>query len=44
MSATDLPYRATLLDSCTWLEQQTGSPWTLARLLEHAVTPYVWLD
>jgi hypothetical protein len=44
MSATDLPYRATLLQACTWLEQQTASPWTLARLLEHAVTPYVWLD
>ncbi len=44
MSATELPYRATLLEACTWLEQQTASPWTLARLLEHAVTPYVWLD
>ena len=44
MSATDLPYRATTLEACTWLEQQTGTPWTLTRLLEHALTPYVWLD
>lgn len=23
---------------------QTGTPWTLARLIEHGLTPYVWLD
>lgn len=44
MSITVLPYRATLEQSCDWLEQQTGTPWTLARLIEHEVTPYVWLD
>lgn len=26
------------------MAQQTGTPWTLARLLEHGLTPYVWLD
>lgn len=44
MSTTDLPFRATIVEACTWLAAQTGSPWTLARLLEHELTPYVWLD
>jgi hypothetical protein len=44
MSTMDLPFRATAAEACAWLAQQTGSPWTLARLLEHALTPYVWLD
>jgi hypothetical protein len=44
MSIIDLPFRATTADACAWLAQQTGSPWTLARLLEHQLTPYVWLD
>ncbi len=41
---TDLPFRATLDEACTWLALQTSTCWTLARLLEHGVTPYVWLD
>jgi len=44
MTTTDLPFRATVSEACAWLEQQTGTPWTLARLLEHELTPYVWLD
>lgn len=44
MSAIELPYRATTAEACAWLEQQTGTPWTLARLLEHELTPVVWLD
>ncbi|MRW82675.1 hypothetical protein GJ698_01045 [Pseudoduganella sp. FT26W] len=44
MSNTDLPFRATTAEACAWLAQQTGSAWTLARLLEHALTPVVWLD
>lgn len=44
MSTIDLPFRATTIEACAWLAQQTASPWTLARLLEHALTPYVWLD
>jgi len=44
MTTTDLPFRATVAETCAWLEGQTGSPWTLARLLEHELTPYVWLD
>jgi hypothetical protein len=44
MTMTVLPYRATLEQACDWLEANTGSPWTLARLIEHEVTPYVWLD
>ena len=39
-----LPFRATLEESCAWMAEQTGAPWTLARLVEHAITPYVWLD
>ena len=41
---TELPFRATVDEACAWLHIQTGAPWTLARLIEHAVTPYVWLD
>jgi hypothetical protein len=44
MSTIDLPFRATTTEACAWLAQQTASPWTLARLLEHGLTPYVWLD
>ncbi|GGY49335.1 hypothetical protein [Pseudoduganella albidiflava] len=44
MSTTDLPFRATTDEACAWLALQTASPWTLARLLEHGLTPYVWLD
>ncbi len=44
MSNTDLPFRATTAEACAWLALQTATPWTLARLLEHALTPYVWLD
>ncbi len=44
MSMTDLPFRATTPEACAWLAGQTGTPWTLARLLEHEITPYVWLD
>ena len=44
MTITILPYRATLEQACDWLEANTGTPWTLARLIEHEVTPYVWLD
>ena len=39
-----LPFRATLEQACAWLALQTGTSWTLARLIENAVTPYVWLD
>lgn len=38
------PFRASVDESCTWMAARTGTPWTLARLLEHALTPYVWLD
>jgi hypothetical protein len=44
MSISELPFRATVLEACTWLAGQTGSTWTLARLLGHGLTPYVWLD
>ncbi|UVW27232.1 hypothetical protein [Massilia sp. H6] len=44
MSTTDLPFRATIAEACAWLAAQTGTPWTLARLLAHEVTPHVWLD
>ena len=44
MNTIDLPFRANTAEACAWLAQRTGSPWTLARLLEHALMPYVWLD
>lgn len=44
MTTPDLPFRATTEQACLWLSQQTGTLWTLARLIEHGLTPYVWLD
>ncbi len=44
MTSTELPFRATTTEACDWLTLQAGSPWSLARLIEHALTPYVWLD
>ena len=44
MNVVELPFRATTEEACAWLSQQTGTPWRLARLLEHELTPYVWLD
>jgi hypothetical protein len=38
------PYRLTAEEACAWLAQQTGTPWTLARLIDGGITPYVWLD
>ncbi len=44
MTITELPFRATTEQACHWLAQQTGMPWTLTRLIESSLTPYVWLD
>lgn len=44
MTTNDLPFRTTTEQACDWLAQQTGTPWTLARLIENELTPYVWLD
>jgi hypothetical protein len=44
MTVNDLPFRATTDEACAWLAGATGTSWTLARLLEHELTPYVWLD
>ena len=40
----ELPFRATTEQACHWLAQQTGTPWTLAGIIDAGVTPYVWLD
>jgi hypothetical protein len=44
MTIIELDFRATTEQACAWLAQQTGTPWTLARLIENGLTPYVWLD
>ncbi|RJG11448.1 hypothetical protein [Massilia cavernae] len=44
MTIIELPFRATTEQACEWMAQQTGTPWTLARLIENALIPYVWLD
>ena len=41
---TELAFRATTDEACVWLAQQTGTAWTLARLIESGLIPYVWLD
>jgi hypothetical protein len=44
MTTMTLPSWATTGDVCLWLGEKTGAPWDLARLLEHGLTPHVWLD
>lgn len=44
MTTIELPFRATTTQACDWLAQRTATPWTLARLIENGLTPYVWLD
>lgn len=44
MTNIELPFRATTAQACHWLAQQTGAPWTLTRMIEHGLIPYVWLD
>jgi hypothetical protein len=44
MTQTELAFRATTDEACAWLAQQTGNVWTLARLIESGLIPYVWLD
>jgi hypothetical protein len=44
MTDIELSFRATTEEACAWLARQTATPWTLAGMLEHGLTPYVWLD
>jgi hypothetical protein len=44
MTIEELPFRTTTAQACDWLAAQTDTSWDLARLIEHGVTPYVWLD
>jgi hypothetical protein len=44
MAFSELPFRATTVEACDWLARQTGTPWSLARLIEHRLVPSVWLD
>lgn len=44
MTIAELPFRATTLQACQWLTQQTGAPWTLTQLIDNGLTPFVWLD
>ncbi|UUZ55262.1 hypothetical protein LP419_05615 [Massilia sp. H-1] len=44
MTTASNPYRLTTDEACAWLTQETGTPWTLARMIEGGITPYVWLD
>ncbi|MFT5644477.1 MAG: hypothetical protein ACI83P_002034 [Janthinobacterium sp.] len=44
MTITELPFRATTEQACHWLAQHTGTPWTLARMIDNGLTAYVWLD
>jgi len=39
-----LPKAATIEQACDWLAKQTGSAWSLARLLECGTKPWFWLD
>lgn len=39
-----LPNWATTAEACAYLEQETGEPWPLARLLEAWPRPSIWLE
>jgi len=44
MPCRELPYRATTGEACAWLAHRTGTPWSLARLVAHGLTPSIWID
>jgi len=44
MEQNYLPKLATTAEACAWLQDMTGEPWTLARLIEHTLMPWFWLD
>lgn len=39
-----LPKLATPDEACAWLAERTGEAWTLARLLEQNLMPWLWVD
>ncbi len=39
-----LPKLATIEQACVWLNERTGKDWSLARLLEYGLMPWVWLE
>lgn len=43
-SADYLPRLSTTAQACAWLQAKTGETWTLQRILESAVMPWVWLE
>ncbi|MCU6501467.1 hypothetical protein LPN04_27055 [Rugamonas sp. A1-17] len=44
MTSGTPPNNATTEETCSWLSEQTGMPWDLARLLGAGLPPYVWLE
>jgi hypothetical protein len=44
MNAITLPGWATTEETCLWLGDKIGTPWTLSGLLARGLTPHVWLD
>lgn len=44
MTTPYLPKWATIEESCTWLEEQTGEEWPAVRLLESWIVPSVKID
>lgn len=44
MTIMIMPSWATTEETVLWLSDKTGTAWNLARLLEHGLTPHVWLD
>lgn len=39
-----LPKLATIEEACGWLNSHTGKSWSLARMMEYGLMPWVWLD
>lgn len=44
MTKDYLPKHATAAQACEWLQVKSGDNWTLARLIEHGLMPWFWLD
>lgn len=39
-----IPQLATITEACEWLSAKTGEQWTMPRIVEAHVMPWIWLD
>lgn len=39
-----IPRLATITEACEWLSEKTGERWTMPRIIDAHVMPWIWLD